>query len=125
MYLLEVKLSPGSKKGDILKQAQLEHTKDLASKTYDLKYLEELNTLMCLKLFEEYTTLLDKDELKTDLKPSTTVRRCERLISLLRRACSNLRDEFEYVTRYDSYHSGAKNNSQTSKSDNNELELKK
>lgn len=90
LYLLEIHLGNGDNKADLLKQAQLEHTKQLATKEFDLRYLEDLNPLMCLDLFDEYLTLLDKDEMKTETKPSPNIRRCERLITLLRRSCSNL-----------------------------------
>mgnify|MGYP000313591584 CR=1 FL=1 len=53
MYLLEVQLGTGENKAELLKQAQLEHTKELATKMFDLRYLEHLNPLMCLDLFQD------------------------------------------------------------------------
>ena len=89
--LIDIKMSNSDNKSELLAQAQKEHAKDLASKVFDLKYVEDLNVHFCLQLFQEYLTLFDQDEITSSAaKPPPNIRRSERLINLLRRSCATL-----------------------------------
>ena len=68
-YFLEINLS-GANRADLVKQAQMELTKQLGSRVFDLQYLEDLNPLMCLELFEIYLTIFDPEEVRSQIKPS-------------------------------------------------------
>ena len=68
-YFLEINLS-GSNKADLVKQAQMELTKQLGSRVFDLQYLEDLNPLMCIELFEIYLTIFDPEDVRSQIKPS-------------------------------------------------------
>ena len=72
-YFLEIHLS-GTNKAELAKQTQLELTKQLGSRVFDLQYLEDLNPIMCLELFEVYLTIFDPEEVRAQVKPSGMVK---------------------------------------------------
>ena len=91
MYLIELELGSSENKTELLKRAQVEHTKDLNAAVFDINYIEKLNPLKLLQLFEHYLSILDKDDIKNNSKPAPVLRRAERLIGLLKRSCTNLK----------------------------------
>ena len=91
IYLLEVILDFGDKV-DLLKKAFNEQTKKLMNDIPDLTLIEKLNPIFCLEIIEQYIGLIDPTEVnQPGRSQSSPIRRTDRLISVLRRSCANLK----------------------------------
>ena len=79
-------------KPELLKKAFNEQTKKLMHEIPDLALIEKLNPIFCLEIIEQYIALIDPTELNSQgARQSSPIRKTDRLISVLRRSCANLK----------------------------------